>query len=400
MGFIDTLSRFFSKKNTGLSTYTGGYVASSPMQTLYQSDYVLSAIHTICEEASKMVIHSVNKRNDVVTKNKDSINDVFRRRPNLLMTTKDMLYWTAYQLETRSNAYWLPVFKIVTYGDGSRKRKLTSIYPINSTQEEMIFENNQYYLIFQMESGSIYKVKYDEIIHIRKHYGDSFYFGSQDRTSLLKRLNVIKDIEEALPKAIRASIELKGIVTAKSQINQGNLEKFRDDFEKSMNSSKNGVATIGTDGEFHQLTSNPQVIDKDLMSTLKESVNEVFGVSSRIIKGEGTEDDWNALYQRNIEPLKIAIEQAATSVLFTEFEIAHGNEIKIYDKLVQNLPMKTRLEMIKLMGPSGYLSRAEQRELLGYEPDGKEDRVSLNYVNEGNLDKYQLTKKKSSKEDE
>ncbi len=401
MGLFDNFKNLFSKKKTNLSIYSGSnWISSSPIKNLYLSDYVLSAIHTICEEVSKMVIKSVRVNNRIVQVNNDSINRVLLRRPNELMTTKDMLYWTAYQLETRSNAYWLPVFEITTFGNGATKRKLLSIYPINSISEDLIYKNNAYYLVFKMENGNSYQVKYSDIIHYRKHYGESFYFGSQNREQLLTRLNIIKEVEEALPKAIRASIELKGVITAKSQLSSANLEKFRDDFENSMNSSKNGVATVGTDGEFKQLQSSPQVIDKDLLSILKESVNEDFGVSNKIIKGEGTEDDWNSLYQRNIEPLKVAMEQALTSVLFTDMEIAHGNEIKIYDKLVQNLSMKTRIEIVTQTLPAGILSRSETREILGYEPDGGPEVVSLNYIDKSIVNEYQLNNKKEIKPNE
>ncbi len=402
MGLFDPLLNLFKKKDNKTDDNLGNYhwIEASKVQDVFTYDYVISAIRVICEEISKMIIKSVTKKNNIVNINNDSITRLFENRPNELMTTKDMLHWTAYNLETRSNAYWLPVFEITKFGDSTVKKKLVSIYPINSIQEQIIFSNNEYYLIFTMQSGSTFKVKYKEVIHFRKDYGSSYHFGKQNRETLLARLNIITQIEELLPKAVNASMLLKGVVTAKSQMAADSLEKFKNQVEESFSSSENGLAAIGTDGEFKQLSANPQIIDKDTLSYLKQSVNEDFGVSEQIIKGEGTEDNWNALYQRNIEPFKIALEQAATTVLFTETEISHGNRIKVYDKLVQNLPMKTRLEMIKLMGPSGYLSRSEQRELLGYEPDGKEDRVSLNYVNEQNLDQYQLTKKEKSKEDQ
>ncbi len=401
MGWFDWLGKLLpnktNKNNSGYS-YSRSY-GSSPLSTVYEDDYVLSAIHAITSEVSKMVIKSVLVKNGNVQENNDSINKLFRSKPNELMTMRDMLEWTAYQLETKMNAYWYPVFEEKEYTNGRKSRKLLAIYPLNSTVEEMIRQNDEWYIVFQMDTGTTYKILYKDVIHFRKHFGKNYYFGSVDRTRLLERLNIIKETEKMLPKAIAASLELRGVIIPKSQMARSNLDTYRDEFEASMAKSTKGITAIGIDGEYTASNINPQVVDKDLLKALKDSVNENFRVSEAIIAGKGSESDWNSLYQSNVEPFKIQLEQAATQILFTEFEIEQGKQIKVYDKLVQNFSMETRLRMVELFGPKNYLSRSEQRELIGYEPDGGPDRVSLNFVNEANLDEYQLQQSKSKQKE-
>ncbi|MGE4321069.1 MAG: phage portal protein [Acholeplasmataceae bacterium] len=397
MGFFDWMGQFLPKnRNKGNSNYTySRSYGSSPLANVYEDDYVLAAIHAITSEVSKMVVKSVLVSKTDVKENKDSINRLFFSKPNELMTMRDMLEWTSYQLETKMNAYWYPVFEESIYTNGRKIRKLLAIYPLNSTIEEMVRQNDEWYIVFQMDTGTTYKILYKDVIHFRKHFGKNYYFGSVDRTRLLERLNIIKETEKLLPKAIAASLELKGVIVAKSQMARSNLDAYRDEFEASMAKSTKGIVPVGVDGEFTAVNNNPQIVDKDLLKAFKDTVNDDFGVSDAIIAGKGTENDWNSLYQRNVEPFKIQLEQAATQILFTDFEREQGKRIKVYDKLVQNFTMETRLRMVELLGQKNYLSRSEQRELIGYEPDGGPDRVSLNFVNEANLDEYQLQQSKS-----
>jgi len=98
MGFFqDLLNKLFGEKTKNKSTSTnfGNYLASSPAINVYEASVVRACIHTIAEEASKMIIKSVKVKDGLVITNKDEINDLFMGKPNELMTLKDMLYWTS-----------------------------------------------------------------------------------------------------------------------------------------------------------------------------------------------------------------------------------------------------------------------------------------------------------------
>lgn len=371
-----------------------------------KSSLVHASIHAIAEEASKMIIKSVIKRQTengtVYQTNNDDLNRLFSRRPNPLQTLKDLLYWSAYRLETKSNFYWYPEKIYTTYANGDVVTKIISIFPINSVSEAMYFDSNEnrYYMKFQMETGSEYVIPYNDLIHIRKHYGKDFYVGSRNRTELLKTLNVIQEVNELIPKAVKASIQIKGILTAKSNADLVGLKKFKEEFESSLKSSDTSLGVLDVAGDFKPVQIDPKVIDKDTLNYLDNVILNEFGVDISIIRGNATENTWSSLYQKHIEPLKIALEQAMQSVLFTENEFNHGNRIKIYDKLVNYYTISTRLSIVKELGPRGYLTRAEQRELIGYEPDGGPEQVSLNYTQTDDQKEYQLGKKEEKQEED
>jgi len=395
--FLDLINKMFGEKTKSKSTSTsyGNYLASSPAINVYEASVVRACIHTIAEEASKMIIKSVKVKDGLVITNKDEINDLCMGKPNELMTLKDMLYWTAYRLELKSNAYWYPEYRMYTLSNGDQVIKLNSIYPINTESEEMIFDEKtgKYVLVFTIVNGGTYNIAYDEIIHFRKHFGDNYYFGNESRVDLLKKLKIYDQVTTLMPRAIESSMQLKGILSAKSQMGESSLEKFKQEFETNLKKGEGGFGVLGADGKFEPLNVNSQIVDEKILDHLEKVALMNFGVSMKILTGDATENEWQSLYQKNIEPFKIAIEQAATHVLFNQRERQFGNQIKVYDKLVNHLSMKTKLEIIKLMGPNNYISRAEQRELIGYEADGGPDKVSLNYVSQDQADNYQVDKK-------
>jgi HK97 family phage portal protein len=403
MGIIQSFwNSIFGKKtltkgnNYSFNQSTSGLYGSN----IAQSTLVAASLHAIADEASKMTLKSVmmtDSDNGIIfKKNNDDLNRLFDRRPNPLMTMKDLLYWSVYRLEAKSNFYWYPERQIETYLDGRRVVKTIAIYPINSIFESMIFDekDNKHYIVFHMDSGNEFKFPYDEIIHVRKHFGTSdYYFGSKNRTELLETLGVMKDIKSLLPKAIKASMQIKGILTAKSQADLEGLKAFKEEFEQTLNSSDKALGVLDVAGTFTPVQIDPKVIDKDTLSYMDLQIISEFGVDLSIIQGNADENKWASFYQKCIEPIQDALEQAASSVLFTINEFNHGNRIKIYDRKVQHLSMSTRLNLIKELGPRGYLSRSEQRELAGYEPDGGKEQISLNYVDSENQNNYQKSNK-------
>lgn len=384
---------FLKRKSKTKIVNSGFLFENSFGSDVYESDVVRACIHAIAEEASKMVLKSVKKKDGRVIENDDELNRLFTSKPNQLMTMKDMLYWTAYRLETHSNAYWFPEIEQSLFADGHIEEKIISIYPINSSSEEIEFDESteQFYLTFNLINGSQYKVPYDEVIHLRKHFGDkSYYFGAEDRKALLTKLNIMDQVTKLMPKAVNASMQIKGILTAKSQMGLEPLKSFKKDFEEGLKSNETAFGIMDVSGEFTPVTVNPKIVDKEILDYLKEGILINFSTPLEILLGNATEDTWSSFYQKNIEPLKIEIEQAATHVLFSGRKFDFGNRIKVYDKLVQHFTIKTRLSIVERLGPNNYLSRAEQRELVGYEPDGGEEKISLNYVDQSLASEYQL----------
>ena len=394
MSFVDIWKNIFKKNKkvkTGISFNTPLWTSSFG-QDVYTSDIVIACIHAIAEECSKMIVKSIKERENQVITNEDDLNKLFNSRPNPLMTMKDLLYWTSWRLETKCNAYLYPEIEQIVYSDGTIVEKTISIFPIDCVDEVITYndKDGKYYISFSMRSGSQYEVPYESVIHLRKHFeSTNMFFGSTDRKELLKSLQTSSLVQDLIPRGLQTSMQTKGILHAKSLSDIEGLKKFKREFEDAAKSGETSISVLDVAGEFVPVNINPQLIDPNILAYLENKILKNFGVPLNILLGNATETEWASFYQKNVEPFKIEFEQASTSVLYTKEKRSFGNKIRCYDKLVQHYTIQTRLSIVKELGSRNYLSRSEQRELLGFEPDGGPEKVSLNFVDSDKANEYQ-----------
>lgn len=394
MGITDIWNHIFKKNKqikAGISLNTPLWTSSFG-NDVYTSDIVLACIHAIAEECSKMVVKSIKERQNQVVNNEDDLNKLFDSRPNVLMTMKDMLYWLAWRVETKCNAYIYPEIEQITYSDGTVKEKVVALFPIDSVNEVINYRNTdgRYYITFSMRSGSQYEVPYESIIHLRKHFeSNNMFFGDTNRKELLNSLRTSSLVQELIPRGLQTSMQTKGILHAKSLSDIDGLKKFKQEFEAGAKSGETSISILDVAGEFVPVNINPQLIDPNILAYLENKILKNFGVPLNILLGNATENEWSSFYQKNVEPFKIEFEQASSSVLFSPEKRSFGNKIRCYDKLVQHYTIATRLSIVKELGARNYLSRSEQRELLGFEPDGGPEKVSLNFVDSDKANEYQ-----------
>ena len=111
-----------------------------------------------------------------------------------------------------------------------------------------------------------------------------------------------------------------------------------------------------------------------------------------ILTGDYTKEQYEAFYQKVLEPLIIAVSQAFTKKLFTEREKAFGNKIELYPKELIFMTVTQTLEMINILSPTGALFENEKRAALGLRPlpelEGKRY-MSLNWIDAANAAQYQ-----------
>ena len=102
-----------------------------------------------------------------------------------------------------------------------------------------------------------------------------------------------------------------------------------------------------------------------------------------ILTGDYTKEQYEAFYQKTLEPIIIAMSQAFTKALFTPRERSFGNKIQFYPKDLIFMTTQQTLEMVRLLGDSGALYENEKRVAFGLRPlpelEGKRMQ-SLNYV--------------------
>ncbi len=385
-------------------TYNKIINANKPLFTSYGSDIhaddiIKTAIHRVCEEVSKCKLKSVIERTNprIVEPLNDDINAVFTARVNQLCGLKDFLYKVAYITLTNRNCFIYWAYDEVPIGGGYVKRVTRGFYPIENATVKLYSTNNEMRIeLTSSTTQTKFDLPYSDIIHVRLGYGANPYLGGDtggraDFRGLLKNLQTVHVIKESIPKALQASLSLKGVLTMKTVADIDQKTVSRDELEKHLISSEMGIVATDYESDFTPINISATDIPQNILSFLRDELLSPFGVSLPIYLGKYTDDEYTAFYQTAVEGLLIEIAEAFKIVLFTDRQLAYGHTIKYYDKLVQSLSFSRRQQIAEMTKDDALLNRDERRELIGYEPDGQPTRVSLNYIDESIANQYQMS---------
>lgn len=414
MGWFGNLLKKLDKKTSGLS-YADLMNGRTPVFTqfgtnIYASDVVQQAITCITLEMKKLrPMHILQKGSDPVPmygKIQKMLNE-----PNPYMTTSDFLEKITWLLFLNYNVFIIPVYRRWKDKNGKEKREYEGLYPITPTQVDF-YENDggELFVNFHFADGTEYMVDYNDVIHIRHRYAVNQYMGGNeqgqpDNGALLKTLEINHQLLQGVASAMKSSMTVNAVVKYNTMLNKEETKEAIVELENKLRKSESGILPLDLKAEYTPIKKEVKIVDADTLKFIDEKILRQFGVPLPILTGDYTKEQYEAFYQKTLEPLIISFTQAFTRVLFTDKEKTLGNEIKFYPKELIFMSTDQTLEMIRLLGDSGALFENEKRVALGLQPleELKGVRMqSLNYMNVEFAGRYQAEKygTKGEEEDE
>lgn len=398
MGWLDKLKRR-PKTSTVHAQMLNGFtpIFSQFGDDIYASDVVQQALSCIVSELKKLTPQHVRAKNCDVTPVASSIQAVLQA-PNEIMTTADFIEKIAWQLFFNYNAFIVPTYKVWINKEGHEERHYTGLYPIAPTNVEFIEDaTNTLYVKFTFANNYETILQYSDIIHIRHKFSVNEFMGGNelgqpDNDALLKTLDLNHQLLHNLSKAMVSSCAVNGVVKFKSMIDGGKTEKALAELEQKLKNSESGFLPLDITSEFIPINREIQMVDEATLKFIDEKILRHFGVPLPILTGDYTKDQYEAFYQKTLEPIIIAMSQAFTRALFTPRERSFGNKIQFYPKDLIFMSVQQTLEMVRLLGDSGSIYENEKRIAFGLRPLPELEGVrmqSLNYVNVEIAQKYQ-----------
>ena len=402
MEWFDMLFRR-GPKNQKLAPTMNGF---APIYTqygtsIYASDVVVQCLKCIVDEMKKLNPTHVRDKGNDPTPVRSTVQDVLDN-PNPLMTTSEFIEKTVWLLLMNYNVFIIPVYRTwIDEATGQERRYYDALYPINPTQVDFIVdESERLFVKFTFWNGYTSTIPYDDVIHIRYNFAVNQYmggdeFGQPDHKALLTTLDLNYKLLQGIAKAMNASYSVNGIVKYNTLIDDGKTEKALAEMERKLANSENGFLPLDLKAEFTPLERKTAIVDGDTLRFIDEKILRNWGVPLDILTGDFTKDQYEAFYQKTLEPLIIAISQAFSKKLFTEREKAFGNKVSLYPKELIFMTVAQTLEMINTLAPTGGLYENEKRVALGLKPlpelEGKRF-MSLNWIDANNADQYQVGK--------
>lgn len=405
MGIFDNLFHR-PPKNRKLATTLDGW---SPVYTqygidVYESDVVQQVLKCIVDEMSKLKpTHIMEKKgNNDPTPIADNIQSVLNN-PNPLMTTADMIEKTIWLLLLNFNAFLVPIYeKHIDPKTGAETRTYKTIYPIKPTQVNFIQDatTGELFVEFWFMGGYRTTLRYDQVIHIKYNYSVNDFMGGDiagqaDHKGLKKTIGLNEKLLQGIAKAMNASYAINGIVKYNTMLDDGKTEKALQDLERKLNNSESGFLPLDIKVDFIPLEHKAELVDEPMLKFIDEKILRNWGVPLAILTGDYTKEQYEAFYQKCLEPLINKLSQEFTKKLFTSRERAFGNKIYFYPKELVFMTTDQVLKMIEIIGPTGALYENEKRVALGLKPlaelEGKRY-MSLNWIEADQASKYQLGK--------
>lgn len=356
---------------------------------IYASDVVQQAISCVVMEMKKLRPVHVRTSGFDLTSVGGPVQKVLNK-PNPLMTTSDFIekvYWNYF---LNYNSF---VLKVTEGG------KLKALYPIQPSEVDFLQDpTGDMFVRFRFPNGYEPVVPYSDVIHLRKNYSVNEFmggndFGQPDTGALLKTLELNHTLLEGVSKAMKSSFAVNGVIKYNTIIDGEKMEKNIKEMEERLLANESGFMGLDMKGEFIPISRDVQLVDDATLKFIDEKILRHFGVSLPILTGDYTKEQYEAFYQKTIEPLIIQMCQAFTDRIFTEPERDRGNEVQFFTEELIFMNTDQKLEMIRLLGDSGAMYENEKRRTFGMVPLPELAGVrmqSLNYVNSNIADKYQV----------
>lgn len=405
MGWLDKLKRKPPKSQILAQTLNGYSPIFSQFGTnIYASDVVQQAVKCIVDEMKKLnPTHIRYNGNDPVPVN-GNIQSILNN-PNPLMTTSEFLEKVTWLLLLNYNAFILPTYYVWTDKDGIERRQYDGLYPLKPTQVDFIEDGGgRLYVKMRFENNFETTIAYDNIIHLKYNYSVNEYMGGDvsgqpDHTALLQTLDINQTLLEGVGKAMKASYAVNGVVKYNTMLDDGKTEAALKELEQKLKNSDSGFLPLDLKAEFTPLERKVALVDEPTLKFIDEKILRNWGVPLAILTGDYTKAQYEAFYQKTLEPLIISISQAFTKKLFTDRERSFGNVIKLYPKDLIFMTVDQTLQMVNMLANTGSIYENEKRVAFGLRPlpelEGKRY-MSLNWVDVDIANQYQVNKAKGN----
>lgn len=369
-----------------------GYNAqfSTISANIYDSKTARQCIDRIATHCAKLIPKHIqdNMGNPI----NGDINFLLQNQPNAIMSKFDFIYKIISNLYTDSNAF--------VYIAKDNNGFITGFYPILALNYELLQDNkNRIFLQFKFINGQTYTLPYLELIHLRLFYNKNDIFGTGNKV-LKTDIETAVTSSEGIKNAIKTANNLKGILKytnsmLKEKDIKENKEKFVNDFLNLENES--GIAALDAKAEFQEVKMEPITLDKEQLEQVNYNIFDYFGISEKIVRNNFNSVEWNAFFEGVIEPRAIQMSDAFTNKIFSRKAQKDGHKIVFTTNRLQYASLDQKINLIRVAGSYGVLTKDDCREILDMTPLGGEEGSkiiqSLNNIDSSIANKYQGGKK-------
>lgn len=394
MGLIDFINKFKKQKeNKKYAKVLNGYspIFSQFGQDIYASDVVQQAISCIVTEMTKVNPQHIRKNNSDFIPVDGEIQKLLEQ-PNERMSQSDFLEKVFWQLFLNYNSFIIPTYETRFDKDGNKIKKYTGLWPVQPLQVDFLQDpSGKLFVKFKFSNGYETTLRYEDVIHIKYRFSVNEFMGGNEsgqpnNRALLKTLELNETLLQGVSKALKSSFAINGVIKYNTLLDDGKMDENIKKIEEHLNSNESGFLPLDIKGEFIPLQNKIQLVDATTLKFIDEKILRNFGVPLPILTGDYTKAQYEAFYQKSLEPLIKKLNEAFTMTLFSDREKSFGNKIIFYPHELIFMDTNQKLEMVRMLGDSGALYENEKRVAFGLRPLPELTGVRMMSKNYGTVD--------------
>lgn len=308
---------------------------------LYESDIVRACIRPKVKAIGKLVGKHIrdDPKNGLQINPKPYIR-MLLKNPNPLMTAQQFQEKIATQLCLNNNAFAL----IVRDENGLP----IQLYPIPAVMAEAIYDKNgALHIRFTYRNGNQGTFLYSDIIHLKEDFYEDDIFGTESGATLAQLMECVGVIDQGIVKAIKNSGVIRWLLKFNSSMRPEDVKKNTKEFVDnylSIESDTFGAAGVDAKAEAKQIEPKDYVPNATQTDRITERIYSYFNTNKKIVQSTWTEDEWNAYYEAEVEPVAIQLGNVLTTKLFTRTEQDFGNQIIYEASNLQCASLSTKLQ--------------------------------------------------------
>lgn len=291
--------------------------------------------------------------------------------PNPYMTGQKMQEKLATQLCLNNNA-----FAVIIRDENGFP---VEVYPVPAVSGEAIYsKTGELYLKFYFQNGKNFTFPYRDLIHLRQDFNSNDIFGDPIAPALAPLMQIVTTTDQGIVRAIKNSSVIQWLLKFTKSMRPEDLtaeaKRFADNY-LSMDSASIGVAASDAKAEAIRVEPKEYVPNAAQMDRTTKRIYALFNTNEKIVQSSYNEDEWNAYYESEVEPVVIELSGEYTRKLFSRRERGCGNSIVFEAANLATASMSTKLGL-QAMVDRGALTPNEWRAVLNLAPlDGGDQPV-------------------------
>lgn len=363
---MNLFKNFFNKSPTGtrmkMITQNGnGFYSWNG--SLYESDVVRSCIRPKTKAIGKLLPKHTRESAKGLLINPEPYMKMLLKEPNPHMTMQVLLEKVTTQLSLNNNAFIFIARNEFGYP--------VELYPIPCLFCEAIYDEfGELFLKFTMRNGKNHTFRYSDIIHIRDDFNDNDLFGESPTKAITQLMNIITTTDQGIVNAIKNSGIIRWILVFKAALRPEDIrlatKEFVDNY-LSYDSETAGAVAADAKYDLKQVEQKDYVPNAAQMDKTTIRLYNFFNTNEKIVQSKFDENEWNAYYESQVEPLAMQLSAEFSRKLFTKRERGFGNEIVFAASNLQYASMRTKLDLVQMVD-RGAMTPNEWREILGLGP--------------------------------